>query len=126
MSIEFRQAGKDDYEAIRLFLSAQGWEQRVNDAEKFRRMMENTSRSVIATEKGRIIGFARAICDEVSNGYISMVAIAGDKRGKGIGRELVRRLIDNPGDEGITWVLRAGRESSGFWSKLGFSPMRLS
>jgi ribosomal protein S18 acetylase RimI-like enzyme len=103
---------------VRQFLSAAGWQQRVADPEKFERMMKNTSRAIVAVDNSRVVGFARALCDEVSNGYISMVAVAADRRGQGIGRELVRRLIKD--DSGITWVLRAGRGSNGFWEKMGF------
>jgi ribosomal protein S18 acetylase RimI-like enzyme len=70
------------------------------------------------------VGFARALCDEVSNGYISMVTVAADKRGQGVGRELVRQLIK--GSAGITWVLRAGRNSSGFWNKMGFEKSEIA
>ena len=116
--MEFRVVVPDDYEAVRRFLSDAGWQHRVSDGEKFKRMLENTSRAIVAVENSRILGFARALCDEVSNGYISMVAVAADRRGQGIGRELVRRLISE--DAGITWVLRAGRGSEGFWEKIGF------
>ena len=116
--MEFRTIAPDDYEAVRRFLSDTGWEQRVSDPEKFKRMMENTSRAIVAVEGSRVVGFARALCDEVSNGYISMVAVAVDRRGQGIGRELVRRLIGQ--DAGITWILRAGRGSEKFWEKMGF------
>jgi GNAT superfamily N-acetyltransferase len=95
-----------------------GWQHRVADPEKFVRMLGNTNRAVVAVDGARVVGFARALCDEVSNGYISMVAVAPDMRGRGVGRELVRQLIR--GDTGITWVLRAGRGSGGFWGKLGF------
>ena len=81
-------------------------------------MLRNTNRAVVAIDGARVVGFARALCDEVSNGYISMVAVAPDMRGRGIGRELVRQLIKD--DTGITWVLRAGRGSGGFWDKMGF------
>jgi len=81
-------------------------------------MMENTDRTVVAWDDSRIVGFARALCDGVSNGYISMVAVAADRRGQGIGRKLVECLIDD--DLNITWVLRAGRGSGGFWEKMGF------
>ena len=116
--MEFKAVVRDDYELVRQFLSVVGWQDRVSDPEKFTKMMENTSRSVAAFDGPRIVGFARALSDEVSNGYISMVAVAPDRRGHGIGRELVRRLIKD--EIGITWVLRAGRGSSGFWKKLGF------
>ena len=122
--IKFRSAVPEDYESVRQFLSEAGWQQRVSDSEKFKRMMENTSRTVIAFDDARIVGFARALCDEVSNGYVSMVAVAPDRRGKGIGRELVRRLTKD--DVEITWVLRAGRGSSGFWKRIGFRSSELA
>jgi predicted N-acetyltransferase YhbS len=116
--MEFRTIVPDDYEALRQFLSDAGWQHRVSDPEKFRRMMENTNRAIVVVDDSHVVGFARALCDEVSNGYISMVAVAADRRGQGIGRELVRRLIKE--DAGITWVLRAGRGSERFWEKMGF------
>lgn len=116
--MEYRSITPADYEAVRLFLSEAGWRHRVSDSEKFKRMIENTSRAVVAIDDSGIVGFARALCDEVSNGYISMVAVAAERRGQGIGRELVRRLIRE--DAGITWVLRAGRGSEQFWEKMGF------
>jgi predicted N-acetyltransferase YhbS len=115
----FRAAEPQDYEAVRQFLTENGWEKRVADAVKFRKMMENASRTVVAFEGERIVGFARALCDDVSNGYIGTVAVAEDFRRKGIGRELVERLIGE--DENITWVLRAGRGSTEFWKKMGFT-----
>lgn len=116
--VEFRPITPDDYETVRQFLSENGWEKRVGDAEKFRKMMENASRTVVAFDGERVVGFARALCDDVSNGYIGTVAVAEDFRKKGIGRELVERLIGN--DRDITWVLRAGRGSEKFWKKMGF------
>lgn len=117
--MEFRPAKTADYEAIRQFLAENGWQKRVDDTEKFPKMMENASRTVVAFDGERIVGFARALCDNVSNGYIGTVIVAEDRRGQGIGRELVERLIGN--DSNITWVLRAGRGSEEFWKKIGFS-----
>ena len=103
---------------MRLFLSEVGWRDRVSDPDTFKKMLEHTNRTVVALDGSRVVGFARALCDEVSNGYISMVAVAEDKRGAGIGRELVRHLIKD--DTGITWILRAGHGSDGFWERVGF------
>lgn len=119
MNINFRPIAPDDYEAVRQFLFDIGWEHRVSDPEKFKKLLEHTSRTIVAYENARIVGFARALCDEVSNGYISMVAVAVDKRRQGLGRDLVRRLMGD--NDGITWVLRAGHDSDGFWERLGFA-----
>jgi GNAT superfamily N-acetyltransferase len=117
--MEFRSIKPEDYEAIRLFLAEAGWQHRVSDPERFRAMMEKTERSIVAYEDARVIGFARALCDGVSNGYISMVAVAPDWRGQGIGRKLIECLIGDD-NSNITWVLRAGRGSEEFWEKIGF------
>ena len=82
-------------------------------------MMEGADVTVVAWDADRVVGFGRALCDGVSNGYISMLAVAVDRRGEGIGTEIVSRLMG--GDPAITWVLRAGHESRGFWERLGFS-----
>lgn len=116
--MKFRSITPEDYEPVRLFLTEMGWRDRVSDPEIFKKMLEHTNRTVVALDDARVVGFARALCDEVSNGYISMVAVATDQRGAGIGRELVRHLIK--ADTGITWILRAGHGSEEFWEKVGF------
>ena len=115
---EYRPADPADYEQVRRFLSDNGWAHRVGDPERFARMMAGSNRTVVAWEDGQVVGFARALCDDVSNGYLSTVAVAESHRGQGIGRELVRRLMGD--DPEITWTLRAGRGSEGFWAKMGF------
>jgi GNAT superfamily N-acetyltransferase len=122
--MEFRSITPKDYKLVRQFLAEVGWQHRVGDPEQFRRMMEKTDRTVVAWDDSRVVGFARALCDGVSNGYISMVAVAPDLRGQGIGRALVECPIED--DPNITWVLRAGRASGGFWKKIGFTGSKLA
>ena len=127
--IEYRAIQAEDYEAVRQFLSGLGWERRVRDPQRFARMIERADRTVLALDGARLVGFARALCDGVSNGYISMLAVAEDRRGQGIGREIVRRLTadDERDAEGsVTWVLRAGRGSREFWEKLGFTASEIA
>ena len=115
----FRPAEPEDYEVIRQFLADNGWKRRVANPARFRIMMENADRTVVAFAGERVVGFARALCDNVSNGYIGTVVVAEGFRRKGVGRELVERLTGD--DPRITWVLRAGRGSMEFWKKMGFT-----
>ncbi len=119
MSLDYRPLSPDDYEPVRRFLSDNGWAHRVGEPERFARMMQGSNRAVVAWDEGRVVGFGRALCDGVSSGYLSMVAVAEDRRGQGIGREMVRRLMGD--DAEITWTLRAGRGSEEFWQKMGFA-----
>jgi N-acetylglutamate synthase-like GNAT family acetyltransferase len=66
------------------------------------------------------------LCDGVSNGYISMVVVAENMRHQGIGRSLVERIMRDDPSEQITWVLRAGRGSGGFWERLGFKTSQIA
>ncbi len=116
--MEYRPAQNTDFDAVRHFLAENGWEKRVAEPERFRKMMENADRTVVAVEGERIVGFARALCDDASNGYIGTVVVAPDKRGQGVGRDMVKRLMGD--DPAITWVLRAGHGSGEFWKKMGF------
>lgn len=118
--MEFRPITPEDYELVREFLAGVGvtWAQRVSDPDRFRLMISKTDRTVVAWDGSRVVGFARALCDGVSNGYISMVAVAADQRGQGIGRKLVENLMSN--DANITWLLRASPGSEKFWQKMGF------
>lgn len=117
--MEYKPVEPHGLEAVRQFLAENGWAHRVADPERFARMIRGADRTVVAWDGARVVGFGRALCDEVSNGYLSMVAVAEDRRGQGVGRELVRRLMGD--DPEITWALRAGRGSEGFWQKMGFA-----
>jgi len=120
MHVTFRPIEIEDYEQVRQLLIDTGWRERVSDQHRFERMIQRANRTVVAVESSRVVGFARALFDGASNGYISTVAVAADRRGQGIGRELVKRLMDVDDYEKITWVLRAGRGSTAFWEKMGF------
>jgi predicted N-acetyltransferase YhbS len=120
MEIIYKCIEPDDYEKVRQLLIDVGWQKRVQDSNRFERMMRGASRNVVAYEGERVVGFARALFDGATNGYISTASVAKDKQRQGIGRELVKRLMDVDEPEKITWVLRAGRGSDRFWEKIGF------
>lgn len=119
--MQVRRVAASDFDAIHRLLSTNGWTHRVGDAEQLGRLISASQRAVVAVADGEVVGFARAITDGISNGYLSMVVVAEPFRRRGIGQALVERLIGS--EPTITWVLRAGREgAAGFFAKLGFSP----
>jgi len=117
--MEIRAIQPSEIEAARRLLSDNGWGHRVSDPALFSRLIENSQRAIVAMEGVGLIGFARAICDDLSNGYLSMVVVHPDHRRRGVGRALVRTVMGD--DPRITWVLRAGRPAElPFFEKLGF------
>jgi GNAT superfamily N-acetyltransferase len=123
--MEIREVQDSEIEAVRRLLMENGWGHRVADADSFRQLIANSQRALIAVQGSAIIGFARAICDELSNGYLSMVVVAPAHRRQGIGRALVHAVMGD--DPRVTWVLRAGRaEEKPFFERLGFVPSQVA
>lgn len=84
--VAIRAAHDSDVEAVRCLLARNGWAHRVNNVDAFQRLMQASQIAVLAhTPNGDIVGFARAITDFVSNGYLSMVVVDSAYRRRGIG-----------------------------------------
>lgn len=108
-----------DLDDVHEILVVNGWAHRVTSVQQLQRLVDASQRSAVALVDGRVVGFARAITDGLSNGYLSMVVVARAHRRQGIGRALVQHIID--AEDGVTWLLRAGRNGSAeFFAKLGF------
>jgi len=113
-------ATPEEVEAARVLLQSAGWGKRVADPATFRELIGNSQVALVAVHEDRVIGFLRALTDGLFNSYISMVVVAEEHRGKGIGTALVRAVMGE--NKEMTWVLRAGRDGvSVFYEKLGFS-----
>ena len=122
MNVTYRPISSEDFEQVRQLLMDVGWGPRVEDQNRFAQMMRGATRTVVAFDGNRVVGFGRALTDGASNGYISTLAVAADCRRHGIGTALVRRLMEVQATPGqLTWVLRAGQGSEEFWSRLGFT-----
>lgn len=75
-------------------------------------------------ETGRLIGFARALGDGVSDCYIQDVAVKASCRGQGIGKALVRKVIDELKARNIDWIgLIATPGKADFYRQLGFEEL---
>lgn len=118
--MEVRAIRPTEVEAAQRLLIENGFTgERVEDLKHFRELLSRSQRALVAVANGEVIGFARAICDDLSNGYLSMLVVAAHHRRKGVGSALLKAVVgENPH---LSWVLRAGRPGvAAFYEKLGF------
>ncbi len=66
------------------------------DPQTHLRLLHGSDHVVLAVHEGdeRVVGFATAITDGVLSAYIPLLEVVPEYRGRGIGSELVRRLLD--------------------------------
>ena len=71
---------------------------------------------------GRQVGFARAVdCVGAGFVYLADVYVLDEDRGRGLGVELVREIVENGPYGGRRWVLHT-RDAHTLYEKLGFGP----
>lgn len=90
----------------------------LNDIKK---MLNGSSIVIGAWSNGELIGFARVITDNVFRALIDDVIIHPIKRGKGVGSNLIQKLIDRLTELKIEEIFLRYDQSVGvFYKKLGF------
>jgi GNAT superfamily N-acetyltransferase len=79
-----------------------------------------SARVVGLYHEGALVGFARAISDGATLAYLADVYVLPAYRGRGLGLELVREIVDGGEGRNIRWLLNTS-DAQGLYAKLGFS-----
>jgi ribosomal protein S18 acetylase RimI-like enzyme len=116
--IEYRESHDVDLEALRVLRAS--CEFVAKDHEFLAQQARGARWVVHAYDGARLVGFCRAISDGVSNAYVSSVMVDPEYRRRGIGREMLARLVG--GKDGVKFVLHTRKEAAAFYAALGFAP----
>ncbi len=106
---------------------AQGWWQPHDDDRQhlIARMIRGSHCFVIATDGDTIVGMGRALSDGISDAYIQDLTVKKERRNQGIGRNILRTLLERLRVDGIPWIgLIAEPGSFDLYSHAGFQQMR--
>jgi GNAT superfamily N-acetyltransferase len=83
------------------------------------RLIDEASRVVGVYDGDRQIGFCRAFSDELALAYLADVYVLGEYRGRGLGEELVREMIENGPYANVKWMLHT-TDMHPLYRKFGF------
>jgi len=117
--LELRTDADLDLDELRALFAATGLGRRArDDRELTERMVSGSTATVSAWDGERLVGFARIISDEATNGYISTVVVTPRWQDRGLGSRLMRALMEGREDLKLTLDSRPG--TARFYERLGF------
>jgi predicted N-acetyltransferase YhbS len=108
-----------DVDAVHDFLSNQAYWAQGRPRETVERTVREASRVVGLYAESRQIGFARAFTDGVSIVYLADVYVLPELRGRGLGQELVREMVEGSPWSDRKWLLHT-RDAHELYRRFGF------
>jgi len=108
-----------DLDAVHDFLSNHAYWAEGRPRETVERLVREASRVVGLYAGGRQIGFARAFTDGVAAVYLADVYVLPQYRGRGLGAELVREMVEGSPWADRKWLLHT-RDAHALYRRFGF------
>lgn len=107
-------------EELSTVFKASGIKRPVDDLPRLQRMIEHADLTISAWVDEKLAGVARAITDYSYCCYLSDLAVDKAYQKMGIGKELVRLLQEQIGDE-VTLILLASPIAMEYYPRIGFN-----
>jgi ribosomal protein S18 acetylase RimI-like enzyme len=108
-----------DLDEVHRFLSQEAYWAEGRPRETQERLVREASRVVGLYEGDRQIGFCRALTDGHALAYLADVYVLPEFRGRGLGEELVREMIDNGPYAHVKWLLHT-EDAHSLYRRFGF------
>ena len=111
-----------DLDAVHAFISGESYWGRGRPREIVRLAIEGSLRVVGLYRGAELIGFARAVSDGTTLAYLADVYVLAPFRGRGLGMELVREIIEGVEGSplsGVHWLLHTA-DAEELYERLGF------
>jgi GNAT superfamily N-acetyltransferase len=74
---------------------------------------------VYDVETGAQVGYARAVSDGVNDAYLADVIVAPEVRGRGVGKQLVKTIVEDGPGARFRWTLFTA-DAHGLYAQFGF------
>jgi GNAT superfamily N-acetyltransferase len=111
-----------DREAVHAYLGGVSYWAEGRTRERQDELIDASARVVGLYYDDKQIGFARAVdCDAAGFMYLADVYVLDEHRGRGLGIEVVREIVERGPFAGRRWVLHT-RDMHSLYEKFGFRP----
>jgi GNAT superfamily N-acetyltransferase len=87
------------------------------------RSIENSICFGVYTDAGEQVGFARAVTDRATFAWIADLYIEAGHRGHGLGKRLVRAILEHPELQGLRRFMLATADAHGLYRQFGFTQL---
>jgi ribosomal protein S18 acetylase RimI-like enzyme len=111
--------GRVDVDAVHAFISGESYWGQGRPRELIERAIRGSARVVGLYQGDTQVGFARAVSDRVIVAYLADVYVLAECRGRGLGVELVREILEGGFGPDVRWLLHTA-DAQGLYAKLGF------
>jgi GNAT superfamily N-acetyltransferase len=108
-----------DLDAVHAYINLESYWGRGRPRAITERAIEGSSRVLGLYHRGALVGFARAVSDGATFAYLADVYVLAEHRGRGLGLELVREMLDGGPRWAVRWLLYTA-DAQGLYAKLGF------
>jgi GNAT superfamily N-acetyltransferase len=109
-----------DVPAVHAFISKESYWGAGSTRERVRRAIDCSTRVLGLYHGERQVGFARAVSDCATVAYLADVYVLAPFRGRGLGLELVREIVDGGPRWEVRWLLHTA-DAHALYAKLGFT-----
>ena len=110
-----------DIDAVHAFISQESYWGKGRARERVARAIDGSTRVVGIYRGSDQVGFARAVTDGAVVAYLADVYVLEPYRGKGLGLELIREIVNGDTPDDVRWMLHTA-DAAGLYRKLGFRP----
>jgi GNAT superfamily N-acetyltransferase len=108
-----------DAAAVHDYIANHSYWARGRPLETVERLVREADRVVGLYDGDRQVGFARAFTDGTTVAYLADVYVLPAYRGRGLGLELVREIVERGPYAGLRWFLHT-RDAHDLYRQLGF------
>lgn len=119
MKVDFRDTKQIDWNQLLQLQQGAPWS-RHRSLEQLRKAMDHSQLLITGWYENRLIACARVLTDYVYRAIVFDVIVHPDFQGRGIGRDLMRRVVDDPSLKEVEYFFLYTQDKEEFYQRIGW------